>query len=233
MSVRQKQQYVSSTAGVSALLKVNGMELQMGANGKAGSDLSFPDMGVENQRGQKKNPHAEDWTLSSFRKAVEKSGKDLRTFIDTNFTSFFNNTGEHTANKDVFSLRINYSPCLGCVNTIVGFKEYLTENLGAGKFIFRVKFMRPYNLPNTLTQPDSDTAKDFKSAIEGLKEEGIYVKIQSPFSAAKMHPTYDISDPDVFGTKKIGELFPDMDKDLNMTWTQQNINRKQRSTSNL
>ncbi len=119
--------YVTADSSVYAFLKVNGKRFLWGANGRAEDSLKFFDIGIENQKGPKDNPHAEDWVTSSFRGAYN----EWKEKIKKGFVDFLNhkglgdisgNTGQ--PNKHVFSLRINFSPCLGCVETIKGFKEF-------------------------------------------------------------------------------------------------------------
>lgn len=227
MVKKQKEGYVSSKRKVFALLKVNGMEVQMGTNGKADEKLEFYNMGIKNQKGTKINPHAEDWTLSSFRHSVSASKKNIRDFIkEKGFSDHTNNTGDNVKGKDVFSLRINYSPCLGCVNTIMGFKDYLTQQLGENGFILRLKFLRPYDLDNRLADPNSNKAKHFIEGIGMFSDAGIKVKIQSSDSAEKMHSTYNISNPNTFGTAVIKKLFPEEHEELTKSWRELGVNRK-------
>lgn len=225
MTANAKINYVTKTGKVYALLKVNGSEVQMGMNGKAGDKLKFYDIGVVNRRGPKDNFHAEDWLTSSFRQSVDKSKTTLPDFLtEIGVSDTAVNTGENVNGKQVFSLRINYSPCRGCVETIVKFQEYLTGELGKGNFIFRVKFLRPYEVSRTSTDPDAQVAVSFREGMRRLMDSGIYVRLQTRESAQKMAPKSKL--PDSFGTEVIANLYPDLNTQLSKKWKALGVNRK-------
>jgi hypothetical protein len=208
---------------VIAILKINGVAIQTGKNGPAFKTLSFPEVGTENQKGLKINPHAEDWNISSFRTAYAVS-KTFSKFRSTyGVPSSTGNTGD-VGGKAVFSLRINFSPCLGCVGTIVSFKKFLETELGVGTFLLRTKFLRPYDLPKTLTSDTSSKATNFWDAINLLNENGIYVRLQSQASAQKMVPTLKLAGTD-FGQDVIKTLFPTEYAQLTKTWKTLGISR--------
>lgn len=218
-----RKSYVTSQTGVIAILKINGVAIQTGKNGPAFKTLSFPEVGTENQKGLKINPHAEDWNISSFRTAYAVS-KTFGKFRSTyGVPSSTGNTGD-VGGKAVFSLRINFSPCLGCVGTIVSFKKFLETELGVGTFLLRTKFLRPYDLPKTLTSDTSSKATNFWDAINLLNENGIYVRLQSQASAQKMVPTLKLAGTD-FGQDVIKTLFPTEYAQLTKTWKTLGISR--------
>lgn len=220
------QQYVTSTTGVIAILKVNGVALQTGKNGPADPTLEFPSMGTENQKGLKINPHAEDWNLNSFRVAYQEStSSTLTSFLKSEYVpSSTLNTGA-VAKKPVFSLRINFSPCLGCVGTIISFKEFLDTELGVGNYILRTKFLRPYDLPKTLVDDESVKAANFIDAVTLLDKNGIKVRLQPIASAKAMAPGVKLGKTNPFGQDVIKTLFPKKYKELTKTWTQLGVNR--------
>lgn len=221
-----KTQYVTSTTGVIAILKVNGVALQTGKNGPAGPKVEFPSMGTENQKGLKINPHAEDWNLNSFRVAYTESAEtSLTSFLTSvHVPDSSSNTGL-AGNKPVFSLRINFSPCLGCVGTIVSFKKFLETQLGAGGFVLRTKFLRPYDLPKTLVDDESTKASNFIAAVTLLDTNGIKVRLQTIASAQKMDGTLTIAPKDPFGQDVIQKLFPLKYQELTKTWKQLGVSR--------
>lgn len=219
-----EETFVTSKSGVVAILKINGVAIQAGKNGRAAEKLTFQDIGTENQRGLKDNPHAEDWTTSSFRAAFEESKETFTGFLTSSGApSESRNTGD-VNKKHVFSLRINFSPCLGCVGTITSFKKFLTQQLGALNFILRVKFLRPYDLPKSLKSSTSAKANNFDDAIALLKEEGVFVRLQSADSVKKIIPTLTPTKAD-FGQEVIERLFPKEHAELTKSWKQLGVSR--------
>ncbi|HPI05165.1 MAG TPA: SpvB/TcaC N-terminal domain-containing protein [Saprospiraceae bacterium] len=216
--------YVTSKTGVIAILKVNGKAIQTGKNGPAFKTLTFPEIGTENQKGLKINPHAEDWNISSFRMSYAASKKTFPVFLSSvGVPKSSLNTGD-VAGKPVFSLRINFSPCLGCVGTIISFKEFLESELGAGNFILRTKFLRPYDLPHSLTSDTSSKATNFWDALNLLASNGVYVRLQTKSSAARMLGK-PITGSDPFGQQVIKTLFPKDYSQLTKTWKALGISR--------
>ena len=128
------------------------------------------------------------------------------------------------AGKPVFSLRINFSPCLGCVGTIISFKEVLESELGAGNFTLRTKFLRPYDLPHSLTSDTSSKATNFWDALNLLASNGVYVRLQTKSSAARMLGK-PILGSDPFGQQVIKTLFPKDYSQLTKTWKALGISR--------
>ena len=183
---KKQQNYVESTSSVYAFLKINGQYAFAGKNSKAHKDLVFHGIGDTNQGGVKDNFHAEDWVINSFMHAVEESKLSLAKYLDANYPTTSNSA---TGKKHVFSLRINFSSCLGCTGTIMNFRQWLSKGLGEGNFILRVKFLRPYKLPVTLSDDTSDSAVDFVSSMYGLMKQKIYVRMQPKNSALKMYKT--------------------------------------------
>jgi len=225
-----RARYVTATSSVLSFLKINGQEVNFGENGKAGKNKYFHDVGYENQSGLKENFHAEDWCLESFRDAFGRSGQSLNDYVNAYWPPT-GNSGQ--PGKHVFSMAINFSSCLGCVATIREFRNWLERELGQGKLLFRIKFLRPYKLPETAKNPQSQTAENFISSIGGLIDEGIFVRMQTQASAQHLLSSTAISTtiPDVnklavnhSGVQNI--LEPDQFAWLNKTWTEQGANRK-------
>ncbi|HEX5553264.1 MAG TPA: SpvB/TcaC N-terminal domain-containing protein [Chitinophagaceae bacterium] len=209
--------------GVRAFLKINGAEIGSGKNGKAGEDIVMWDMGRENQRGLKDNPHAEDWTLSSFRNAVDESGQELADFLTEIAPGKEENTGENVRGMNVFSLKINFSPCLGCVNTILLFKEYLEDQLNE-EVVLRVKFWRPYDLAHTTKKSTAETAKNFRESVDKLRAGNVFVRMQSDESVGKMVPEWEVPE---YPKANMGIIYgADFERGITGRWTDQNINRK-------
>ncbi|KAA2238584.1 hypothetical protein F0L74_20385 [Chitinophaga agrisoli] len=224
LTAAANKRYVTSTSsGVIALLKVNGLAIQAGENGRAAEHLDFYNIGTSNQRGTKDNPHAEDWATSSLQNNAGSYGKPFTTFLkDIGVPNSSNNTAQ--GGKNVFSLRINYSPCLGCVNTIKNFKDDMEQELGES-IVLRVKFLRPYDLPVTLQDASKDKFQNFKSSVEELEAAGIPVRIQTKQSAQKMAPTEDLTSQGDFGTGTISRLDPVLYKRLMQDWKTKGVNR--------
>lgn len=176
--------YTTATSTVHAFLKINGKAYLHSYNGKAGEEIIFRDMGITNQRGIKDNPHAEDWIFASFRHEVENVA-NLDEYIDKQIASKSSNT--NWPDKHLFSLRINFSPCLGCVASIIAFKGFLEEKLGEANFILRVKFLRPYDVSVALRNPSSKQAQNFEAAIKRLFAAEIPVRLQPLRSAQAMN----------------------------------------------
>ncbi|UAY55447.1 SpvB/TcaC N-terminal domain-containing protein [Arachidicoccus terrestris] len=233
-----KRNYVTKGGKVYAQLKVNGKPILMGANGSAKSHLTFRDIGTDNQKGKKINFHAEDWVTSSFRDAVEKEGGNIaNSLVRFGVPNRSVNTGKQQKGKDVFSLRINYSPCLGCVETIKSFNEFLHAELGEAVSL-RVKFLKPYQVRNTLTWFDNDESMMFLKSIKTLQDGGIPTRLQPIESAEKMYPGFTSSTADPFETDVLDRMrvaisvlddkddYPDLDP-LFMSWKDQDLNRKE------
>ena len=239
----EKAKYVSSADSVYAILKINGKEFAFSTNGKASNLLSFDFVGVKtqglkNEVKTKDNFHAEDWILNSFKNSYDNykknnAGKTLDDFLEKKFPSVENNGGANY--RHVFSLKINFSPCHGCVNTIKGFKEYLTSQLGDDSFILRIKFLRPYKLTNKATRQNSLQVLNLRASTEELHNNNIPVRMQPIKSVSKMIEN-NLS-PSKFKHNTMQDLFKD-DSDfnkLNKTWTELGRNRKinQKTTSQI
>jgi hypothetical protein len=229
-----KDRFVKAMSSVLSFLKINGQDVSFGVNGKAGTNLYFHDVGYENQGGDKDNFHAEDWCLESFRQEVQRSGLSLDNYLKANCPP----TGNSGQNYNhVFSIKISYSSCLGCVVTIREFRNWLERELGPGKFVLRVKFLRPYKLPETAKNPSTESAQNFISSIGGLIDEGIFVRMQSEVSAKKLlSSTALTSIPDLqkiavnhAGVKNI--LATGQYDWLTKTWGGQGANRKGGATT--
>ncbi len=130
-----------------------------------------------------KNPHAEDWVISSlissYLQAKEKNPQLLFfQFIDAHK---FTNPNKNRPEIDyVFSLKVNYAPCDGCVETLINFKHFLDKNLTAfGKqFILRVKFFHIY--------PRYASIAELMEKTQHLSTHNIKVKMQSHASLSRM-----------------------------------------------
>lgn len=224
-----QDKFVQSTSSVVSFLKINGQAVSVGTNGKAGQNLTFHEIGYENQSGEKENFHAEDWCLESFKQMVDLSGKSLNQYLNAYYPPG-GNTGQ--GGKHVFSIKISYSSCLGCVTTIRVFRSWLETNLGSGQFILRVKFLRPYKLATTTTNPSSKQAEDFISSIGGLIDEGIFVRMQPETSAKKLLSTTALSTNPDFSTIAVNHpgvkaiLSTGQYNWLTKTWGGQGANRK-------
>jgi hypothetical protein len=219
-------------AGVVSYIKFNGSVISFGENEKAHTNLVFHDIGYENQRGVKDNFHAEDWSIASFKSKYDKAKPHYDDMDDWLHSIGFPSTGNSgQGGRHVISILINYSSCLGCVTTIRQFYDYLVNHLkGANKFLLRVKFLRPYDLAQTLRDPESQAAKNFISGIGGLREKGIFVRMQSEQSAR--HMLGKTVDPGILTTIAVNHpgvkrvLDADQYSYLTQTWTQLGANRK-------
>lgn len=214
--------YFTSESGVVAILKVNGVPIQTGKNGRADESLVFPEIGTENQKGLKENPHAEDWAISSFRQAYTESKTTFGKFVSSIGAADNKGNKGGVKGRDVFSLWVNFSPCLGCVGTIVSFKKFLETAVGKNKFILRTKFLRPYDLPKSLKSTSSDKAGNFSEAINELKTNGVYVRIHPAGSVKKILPASTATD---FGQEVIENLFPKEHAELTKTWKALGVSR--------
>lgn len=173
------------SAGVVSFLKFNGKYLAMGENEKAGPGMKFESIGHENFRGTKDNFHAEDWSIQSFKSQFNNSKyDDMEDWLDSIGCSTASNTGQD--GRHVISVIINYSSCMGCVTTIREFHNYLTGHLGKDNFLLRVKFLRPYDFPVTVTRSSAQVVLNFISGIGALREMGIYVRMQSEASVLRL-----------------------------------------------
>ncbi|MDP4264685.1 MAG: SpvB/TcaC N-terminal domain-containing protein [Bacteroidota bacterium] len=222
-----RRNYVQKTRQVTAILKIDGEEVLSGHNSSLDKSLQVPvGVGMENQDGCKCNFHAEDLTLGSFIHHVQEHYDGLQDYHDHNPHDFAHNAdGMH-----VFSLKISASPCLGCVETIVSFKKDLEAALGEDGFIFRVKFARLYKLASTSTDPDSDSAVNFRTAIGTLRSEGIGVRLQTRESLADMMEIDEEDLPegvrtDIEGTLEMFEGEEDIEM-LQWSWPEQGFSRK-------
>lgn len=216
--------YVTSTTGVYAFLKINGNFVSFGRNKKAGSQLIFEEIGHVNQKGIKDNFHAEDWCIQNFKDSYSNSNKSLRDFLSEKYPNT-NNTG--TPGKHVFSIRISYSSCLGCTTTIRNFKNWLDAKLGSQNFILRVKFLRPYSVAVTLKNKKTQSASNFISSIGGLQEFQIPVRFQPESSAIKMYKKLKNTDNIAENHQGIDNILNTKQMDyLSKTWTDMGINRK-------
>lgn len=199
----QEETFNNSKRQVYASLKINsGGKEYTSKNGKAGENIEFCGMGTTNQGGPKKNPHAEDWIFAEFYNDVkERGGQTLNKFMEKTFGPKKHNTAR--PKQHCLTLSINFSPCTGCVASILKFKEFLHEGLnkkvrpGNSMFLLRVEFLRPYALPKNLATNDSDMAKYFETSIKNLKANHIPVQLMN------WNP-----DDDEFGRGHILELFP-------------------------
>lgn len=241
--------YVMEKQSVFSLLKINGYAVVMGRNQKAQEHLLFYGVGRSNQKGIKDNFHAEDWGLSSFiakfyeereRARKEKNHHydyDLEQFLSENEIAF-DPKDDTVIKKQVFSLRINFSPCLGCIRTIESFNRFLKDHLGSDNYIFRIKFLRPYVLKKNIKNSYCDTAIDFAWGIRYLISQGIPVRIQPEGSYQKMYGAIhnergqiktewtktkkEISDK----TKAIKRIDPKLYDYSTKTWKELGFNRK-------
>jgi hypothetical protein len=217
------------SAGVVSFLKFNGKFLSMGENEKAGPGMKFESIGHENFRGTKDNFHAEDWSIQSFKSQFNNSKyDDMEEWLDSIGCSTTSNTGQN--GQHVISVTINYSSCMGCVTTIREFHTYLTGHLGKGNFLLRVKFLRPYDFPVTVTRSTSQVVLNFISGIGALREMGIYVRMQSESSVRRLLGT--AIDKGILSTIAVNHpgvakaLSRDQYNYLVQTWTQLRANRK-------
>lgn len=221
-----RSSYVFSTSSVIAIMKVNGVELQAGRNGPADKKIIFAAVGSENRKGKKINFHAEDWSLNSFRKAYDDNPYTMPGFIDDLGAPPSSKNKGDAAGKPVFSLKINYSPCLGCVGTILAFKDFLESELGKGNYIFRVKFLRPYELKSNMKSDRGAIARSFFASIRLMERAGIKVRLQTPESARRMIDDPDDLDGDDLGRPVIQRLYPNTYKRITKTWSQLGVSRK-------
>ena len=235
----EKGSYANKTEGkVVAFMKVNGTYFTKGQNAKAAlsgemkkgiRQPHFPGMGSVNHAGQKDNPHAEDWTIATFRNAVDKSGKTVKDYLmDLENKGVIGPRGVNGASNKglpfLFSMRINFSPCLGCVNSIIAFNNYLKEGFKDEKFILRVKFYRTYELPENTVDENSTRAKVFKLAMDRLSAEGIHVGFQTDESLRKQDETIGFERASRDHIKRLyGAEFYNK---FNMGWPERGISRK-------
>lgn len=220
------QTYTTSTRSVIAFLKINGKYATVGQNNKAKYKKKFEGTGHVNQKGKKINFHAEDWCLQAFRDEVNQSGLSLKDYLAANYPAGddITSTSEH-----VFSMRINYSSCQGCTNTIINFRSWLDRELGKTESLFRVKFLRPYDLGVTAKKRASPKAQNFISSIGMLYGNNIAVRIQPRQSALKMNST--IEKEDTIGERHKGLKFVLNSIELAhlvKTWAQLGVNRRGR-----
>jgi hypothetical protein len=217
------------SAGVVSFLKFNGKYLAMGENEKAGPGMKFESIGHENFRGTKDNFHAEDWSIQSFKSQFNNSKyDDMEDWLDSIGCSTTSNTGQ--SGRHVISVIINYSSCMGCVTTIREFHNYLTGHLGKDNFVLRVKFLRPYDFPVTVTRSSAQVVLNFISGIGALREMGIYVRMQSEASVLRLlGSAVDKGILSNIAVNHLGvtkALSRDQYKYLTQTWTQLRANRK-------
>ena len=221
--------YTTATGTVHAFLKINGKAYLHSYNGKAGDEIIFRDMGITNQRGVKDNPHAEDWIFASFHHEVENVA-NLDEYIDKQIALKSSNT--NWPDKHLFSLRINFSPCLGCVASIIAFKGFLEEKLGEANFILRVKFLRPYDVSVALRNPSSKKAQNFEAAIKRLFTAGIPVRLQPLRSAQAMNSEITKKElknehvSKIFKTESMQWLYKTWPEWAYKTWEGYNVARK-------
>jgi hypothetical protein len=217
------------SAGVVSFLKFNGKYISMGENEKAGPKMRFEHIGFENFRGTKDNFHAEDWSIQSFKSQFALSKyDDMEEWLEDIGHDPSSNTGQ--GGRHVISVIINYSSCMGCVTTIREFHTYLTGHLGKDNFLLRVKFLRPYDFPVTITRSGSTVVKNFISGIGALREKGIYVRMQSEASVRRfLGTTIDIGILSTIAVNHKGvvkALSKDQYDYLTQTWTLMRANRK-------
>jgi hypothetical protein len=232
-----KSIYLKSNREVIGILKINGKEVQVGKNGKAAPNICFHNVGMINQHGVKKNPHAEDWVTSSLRNNFEEdknknSSLTFEQYLSSKKLDASGNIGTGAKgqngkpNKHVFSLKLNYSPCLGCVDTLKGFKGFLDKEL-ENNVLFRVKFLKPYSLAST-TSAEAAQGEDFQKSINDLKKAGIPVRLQPEASASKM--ANNPGSQPVNYSKDLSPSLKDNNPDLYKSWTGLGLGRTKIST---
>jgi RHS repeat-associated protein len=206
----QEKHYFEDTRSVSSVLKFDGREVLYATNYAPESHLEFPFSGLYNQKGIKIGAHSEDWSTAGFKQKMEDPG----------FAKSTKKLPADQVKKHVVSMRINFSPCTGCVRTLINFHYYLKKTFG-GKTIFRVKFLRPYDLPKTAKKTDTSKSRAFRSTIRTLKNEGIYVRLQPDFIKGKKG--YDMNK---YNRHSVVIHAAPYITDLKKTWRQLNAHRK-------
>lgn len=239
----RKNRYVYDTGTVFSLMRINGHDALFTNNIKARPHLHFygyDDIG----HFDKVNFHAEDWSISSFINAVKDAGESIEDLLNAKGYNRTGNLNPANQHKDFFSLRISASPCSDCVKNLLAFNDYLKGQLGEN-FVFRIKFLRPYELKRNQTSSDSDLALEFTAGIEKLRSAGISVRIQPLESAEGMFPDFrnhkstksaikknqkaKIREDDYFNTDVIKSINEPLYKELTKKWQNTGYGRKNRT----
>ncbi len=223
--------YLTIERTVFAMLKINGIPFLWSKNGKAANELEFEGVGIFNQKGTKINFHAEDWLTNSFRhmmgKYQDNEGRD-KNLDDFLKKKELPNKKGNLGERNVFSIKLNFSPCEGCADTLIAFKKYLTTIDGDDPML-RVKFLRPYNLAKTIKSRTTKTVKSYENVIRKLQNAGIFVRTQPVESAKKMTTDSSIAEKltkENLGHTTIESLSPDTSHETSKTWTAQGARRK-------
>lgn len=182
LTVSEIKNYVKpGSQRVLGTIKINGQFHNKGFNRKAYEKLQFAFIEL-NEPALKENFHAEDWVTNSFLEVIIKlDHATLRSYLSTYFPRSANQI-----DKDVISIKLNYSPCAECVNTLINFNFFLKKYLGEDHYIFRIKTLRPYSFRSDLKNKNSNQAQAFYTNISKLKKAGIAIKWQSLASIKKM-----------------------------------------------
>jgi hypothetical protein len=233
----QGNDYTLSEAsqGVIARLKVNGVLLVIGAN-KHTSDKPTFVAGTQMRGNNKDNFHAEDWAIRGFKKAFSRAKKVPNQggwTLDTWLNSLGGGKAGNAGNpgKHFISMAVSACPCLGCAVSLRTFQAYLQTALGAQNFVFRVKFLRTYDLNIKTKARTSDTATAFISTIGGLIEAGIHVRMQPTRSAEKLNGNQAFNDeiPRSFATNHdaVHHILDDAQGNfLRQSWYEMKVSRK-------
>ena len=203
----QSERFFTEKSSVLAILKFNAREILFTTNTAPADKLEFPHTGLFNQNGQKIGAHSEDWITAGFSNLMQ--GNEYAKVAST--------LPADQIDRHVASLKINFSPCTGCVRTLVNFNDYLKKTFG-DKTIFRVKFLRPYDLPITLKNTESQQSKTFLSTLDELKNKGIVVRL---------HPDKDKTyTSDEFSRAAVKTHAPKHIDDLTKRWRDLKVARK-------